>query len=350
MTAADSPKKRKRVVSPFARQRIPIQFTEPKDINMSSNPVTMTDASPAIMANANPVTMTKADLLKVSSSGIEIDDDIRKMRQHFNAALVDTSKINSYNDTRAGLLRLEDENSWDREARDNDNLQKRNAAAVNQEKKADTIIRAIREFERKVVFGNLASEAIPEEHTRDMGGQFLTNKERIDHESLLFQIAVEVPKGGLLHLHFNAELHPEQLLVQAREIEDMYIWSQRPLLTEKDLDETEMVFNVLDSSQVLKGVDIFSETYLGTGTNWKKNELEWKVWMPWSRFQADFAKHFPDKAAQEPKTPVPVGSTCCAGPAEPGSEVELNPAERWLKSKMVLSEEEAYRSTQTVNG
>jgi adenosine deaminase CECR1 len=342
MTAADSPKKRKRGVSPFTRQRIPIQFTEPKHINVNSNPATMPDAKPA--------SMTGADLKQTSTSGIEIDREILRMRKHFNAALVDTSNINSYNDRRAVLLESEDKDAWDREAKDNDNLQKRDAASINQEKKADTIVRAIREFERKVVFGNLASEAIPEEHTRDMGGQFLTNKERIDHESLLFQIAVEVPKGGLLHLHFNAELHPEQLLVQARDIEDMYIWSQRPLLTEKDLDETEMVFNVLDSSQVLKGVDIFSKSYLGTGTNWKKNDLEWSVWMPWSQFRVDFAKHFPDMEAQLPKTPVLSGSTCCAGPAEPGSEVELDPAEKWLKSKMVLSEEEAYRSTQTVNG
>jgi adenosine deaminase CECR1 len=334
MTAADSPKKRKRVVSPFARQRNPFQFSEPKHINIDSNPDTMPVSKPA--------KMTKHDSQEVSSSGVVIDKEVLAMRQNFNTALVDTTAIYKYDDARAKLLQAEEDDAWDRKARDNRDLRERDA---------DVIIRAIREFERKVIFGNLASEAIPEEHTRDMGGQFLTNKERIDHESLLYQIAVKVPKGGLLHLHFNAELHPERLLEQAREIENMYIWSQRPLRTKKDLDETEMVFNVLNSEKVEKGVDIFSDTYPGTGANWKPlHPMTWKVWMPWKKFQEDFEKHFPDMVAQTPQTPIPEGSTCCAGPAEPGSEVPLTPAERWLKSKMVLSEEEAYAPTQTVNG
>jgi adenosine deaminase CECR1 len=312
MTAADSPKKRKRVVSPFTRQRIPLHYTEPKHLDMTSDPAAM--------------------------------------RAFFDAALVDTTEINKYNATHAELLRLENESAWDRDAKPRANSRDK---SVQQERDAAAIIRAIREFERKVVFGNQASEAIPGKETRDMGGQFLTNKERIDHESLLFQIAVEVPKGGLLHLHFNAELHPEQLLVQARDIENMYVRSIRPLRASReneDLDETEMVFNVLDPDQVVEGVDIFSDTYPGNATNWKTDEWKWKVWMPWKQFQTDFEKHFPDMVAQTPKTPIPVGSTCCAGPAEPGSEVYLTPAERWLRSKMVLSEEEAYVPTQTVNG
>jgi adenosine deaminase CECR1 len=303
MTAADSPKKRKRIVSPFTRQRIPIQHTEPKHI--------------------------------------DIMDDPEAMRAIFDKVLVDHTEVNKYIAKHDELLRVEEENAWDRDAK---------AKADELEQKAAFIIREIREHERNIVFGNQASEAIPGPDTRDMGGQFLTNKDRIDHKSLLFEIAVEVPKGGLLHLHFNAELHPEKLLVQARGIKNMYIRSIRPLLTKKDLDETEMVFNVLPRDKVEEGVDIFSETYPGNATNWRDDKLKWKIFMPWEQFQKDFEKHFPDMVAQTPETAIPDGSTCCTGPAEPGAEVDLSPAERWLKSKMVLSEEEAYGFTQTVNG
>jgi adenosine deaminase CECR1 len=287
-----------------------------------------------------PVKITEHDHKEFSDSGVAIDDEIREIRQNFNVALVNTSMTDQYNKEHAKLLRAEDENAWDRAVRN---------SLDPYEEKAAVIIGAIREFERNVIFGNLASEAIPGENTRDMGGQYLTNKKRIDHGSLLYQIAVKVPKGGLLHLHFNAELHPERLLVQARDIEDMYIWSMRPLLNYKDLDETEVVLNVLDSGKVEKGVDLFSEAY-PSATNWKKGPMAFKVWMPWSKFQEEFKKHFPHKEAQTPQAPGSSGSTCCTEPAESGSEVELTPAERWLESKMVLSEEEAYLSTQTVNG
>ena len=47
------------------------------------------------------------------------------------------------------------------------------------ERRAADIIRALREYERKVIFGNNASEATSGPDTLDMGGQFLTNKTRI---------------------------------------------------------------------------------------------------------------------------------------------------------------------------
>jgi adenosine deaminase CECR1 len=311
MTIADSsPKKRKRVFSPSPSRRIPIPNTEPK---MSSDPV------PVI------------DFEKVSL----------ELRAQYDNALGDMRELNKYTAKHAELLRLESEDAWDREAQSNSDDEERFAARI---------LRAMREYERKIVFGNQASEAIPGKETRDMGGQFLTNKDRIDHGSLLFQVSRKVPKGGLLHLHFNAELHPERLLVYARTMKDLYIRSIRPLLTQDDLNETEMVFNVLDSDKVKKDVDIFSKTYIGNATNWKKGQPEeWNVWMPWEQFQEGFMRQFPKKYVDSRKTNIPEGTACC-DPSEPGSDEILSPAEKWLKSKMVLSEEEAYGFTQTVNG
>jgi adenosine deaminase CECR1 len=270
------------------------------------------------------------------------------MRKSFDAAL-EAEDSSVYNEAHAQLLQQESDTVWDREAKCTEN---RSSESVRKEKKAAVIIEAIREYERRFAFGNLASEDVPGKETRDMGGQFLTNKDRIDHGSLLFQISRKVPKGGLLHLHFNAELHPERLLVYARSMKDLYIRSIRPLRTQDDLDETEMVFNVLDSDKLEKGVDIFSETYIGNSKNWREGQPgEWSVWMPWGQFQEDFEKHFPGKYLDPRKTSIPEGRACCEpSSSEPGSDEVLSPAENWLKSKMVLSEDEAYGLTQTVNG
>jgi adenosine deaminase CECR1 len=157
-----------------------------------------------------------------------------------------------------------------------------------------------------------------------------------------------VPKGALLHLHFNAELHPERLLEQARDMRNMYIRSLLPLKTQEDLDLTEVVFNVLDPDRVQPNVDIFHKDYAdGEAADWRKLHVERKVWMPWSEFQKKFDKQeFSKKYRQQGATIVQEVPHSCA---EPG-QMSLSPAENWLKSKMVLSSDEAYAPTQTVNG
>jgi adenosine deaminase CECR1 len=305
MTVADSPKKRKRAISPLPARRIPIHFEEPKDMRMAPDPAAVVAA--------------------------------------FDKALGNVDRIKKYADSHGALIAEEESDVWDRGAK----LGITSSKDVETEKRAATVIRAIREYERKTVFGNLASETIPGPETRDMGGQFLTNKERIDLKSLLYQIAIRVPKGGLLHLHFNSELHPERLLARARLIDNLYIRSIRPLQSREDLNETEMVFNVLHPNMVEKGVDIFSPKYPGTATNWRDPKMQRQIWMPWKPFCVDFVKHFPNLYVQEEKKAETPRS--CSDPVEPGN-FPLDPAENWLKSKMVLSEMEAYRLDQTVNG
>jgi adenosine deaminase CECR1 len=308
MKTADSPKKRKRVASPLPNRRKPAQHVDSKTIDMA-------------------------------------EDYSAEVNDLFEAALGDTKALSKYNADHAELLRIEDKDAWDRDSRPKP-MSRSQDDKIEQD--AARIIRALREYERKVVFGNVASEAIPGKDTRDMGGQFLTNKNHIDEKSELFKVAQQVPKGGLLHLHFNAELHPERLLEQARSIDNLYIRSIRPLLLEDDLDQTEMVLTVLDPDQVAEGVDIFSKDYPGNATNWKTPDWKWKVWMPWKQFREDFKQHFSsDKYVQPQQTTASAKVACCS---EPYADIRLNPAEFWLKSKMVLSEKEAYDFDQTVNG
>ncbi|CAO2655326.1 Nn.00g103900.m01.CDS01 [Neocucurbitaria sp. VM-36] len=305
MTVADSPKKRKRAASPLPQRRIPIQLGEPRTTDMAPEDLTI--------------------------------------RAIFDAALDNTKEVKAYTAAHADILRAEEQDAWDREARSKPTSRSKDDQI---EKRAATIILAIREYERKVVFGNLASEAIPGPETRDMGGQFLTNKDRIDGESKLYEIAKLVPKGGLLHLHFNAELHPERLLEQARDMETMYIRAITPILSQEDLDRTEIAFSVLDPDMVVPNVNIFSENYPGDATNWKQAEWKWRVWMPWKLFREEFDKRYSKKYKQQEDTIFQETPKSCS---EPG-QVSLYPAENWLKSKMVLSQEEAYGFTQTVNG
>ena len=207
---------------------------------------------------------------------------------------------------------------------------------TQKEKDAAKVIRYIRENERKVLFPNLATENVPPPDALDMGGQYLTNKARIEKESKLFEIAKLVPKGGLLHLHFNTELDPALLLQKAFDAPNMYIRSIRPLLTKDDLDQTEVVFSVIAKDKVNTDVDLFSQTYPGTKTNWKEPEWTSKVWMKWSCFQDGFKNRFPEYHATSSRATCP--------------RRDMNPAESWVMSKIVLSADEVYGPSQTLNG
>jgi adenosine deaminase CECR1 len=73
--------------------------------------------------------------------------------------------------------------------------------------------------------------------------------------------------------------------------------------------------------------------------------------MPWKKFRKEFEKKFPGLyKEEEPETfqagRPPRPSRHCGEP----KRTVLYPAENWLRSKMVLSQDEAYRPTQTVNG
>jgi adenosine deaminase CECR1 len=315
MTVADSPKKRKRTLSPLPSRKLPLHTEEAKVLN-----TTIEDMAP------EKESQTEAEILAA-----------------FVNAMGNEEAIETYNRDHAKLLKDEEENAWDRHAKPKITLESDDDKI---EERAATIIGAIREFERNVVFGNLPSETVPGPETLDMGGQFLTNKDRIDNQSKLYEIAKMVPKGALLHLHFNAELHPEHLLEQARDMPNMYIRSLRSLESEADLGLTEVVFNVLDASAVEPNVNIFSNSYLGY-TFHPKNKDNRAVWMRWSKFQKEFEKKAfsKDYRQQEPSIIQEVPHSC----AEPG-KMSLSPAENWLKSKMVLSLDEAYGPTQTVNG
>ncbi|KZM20987.1 deaminase [Ascochyta rabiei] len=302
MKVADSPKKRKRTSSARPGRRISIQIGRHKAANMG--------------------------------------DDGLNVRDLFKTKLKDPAPVGRYNHAHSELLKEEEDDAWDRDAKP-----KTTSPSDTIEKRTMIIVHALREYERRVTFGNLPSEAIPGPETQDMGGQFLTNKDRIETKSKLFEISKLVPKGALLHLHFNSELDPEELLAQARNMDNMYIRSIMPLEKDEAFPETEMVLSVLDPDKIDRDVDIFSEHYPGTAANWREADMQAKIWMKWSYFQEKYNARFPEGPVQRRASEMPLRG-CCADPGRPA----LNAAEYWLKSKMILSPEEAYGYTQTVNG
>ncbi|KAJ9658546.1 hypothetical protein H2201_007753 [Coniosporium apollinis] len=218
----------------------------------------------------------------------------------------DTAQQQIYAKRKEFLLREEEGSAWDRPARE---------SASEAENRAAQLVWEIREDERDNLFGNKASEAIPGPETLDMGGQFLTNKKRIETKSRLFRIAQQMPKGCHLHLHFNAELQPAGLIEWARYLPDtMFIRSTQPLLDPKDDDVTEIVFNVMPADTPTS--DIFSSDY-----NPEFKAPGSRPWMNWKTFREEF----------------------------PRRRNGLD-AETWVRKKMVLQEDEVYGMKQTVNG
>jgi adenosine deaminase CECR1 len=209
-----------------------------------------------------------------------------------------------YEERKRSILESENRDAWDAAAR---------LSASAAEKRAQIIAFKIREDERVNLFGNVASEAIPTSDTRDMGGQFLTNKDRIKL-SKIYRMAQEMPKGCHLHLHFNAELmEPDDFIKQAQKNPNMYVRSTRPIVSDSDYDEAEIVFNVLPSSTV--EADIFDAGYR---PEFRKPGA--KPWMKWSSFRAAFYS----RRSEDP--------------------------EKWIRRKLVLTEEEVYGINQTTNG
>lgn len=181
----------------------------------------------------------------------------------------------------------------------------------------------IREHERddRELFGNLPSEAVPLETSRDMGGRFLVNKARID-KSKVFDMARHAPKGTHLHLHFNSELRAEALFPHARRLgETMYVRTTRPLDNRPAYDRAEIVFNVMPKET--PSTNIFSSDY---NPDWKSNTNN--AWMRWSDFRAGF----PADTTTEEYPP------------------DLDSAERWAREKMALTVKVAYNDRQTHNG
>ncbi|KAK5148931.1 hypothetical protein LTR04_000302 [Oleoguttula sp. CCFEE 6159] len=244
--------------------------------------------------------------MEQTNEGIDVLDAAKaiSMKQ-----LENLEEKEQYEVSKQELLHAEFDSAWYSRAKTN---------ATPAETQAAEVVFRIREHERENLFGNRPGEALPELKTRDMGGQFLTNRRRIE-DSRLFRIAQGMPKGCHLHIHFNSELQPDVLLQKARTMEKtMFVRSTRPLRTPTDYEEAEMVFNVLPEDTATS--NIFSRKY---NPDFKAPGSS--PWMKWSTFRTHF-------------------------PLESEVAKHSSGVEDWIKTKMVITEEDTYDPHQTHNG
>lgn len=179
-----------------------------------------------------------------------------------------------------------------------------NSLPVFQE--AEEIIQHLKELELSRLFR--PGEAQGEDHGHVH--QFMRAKVVIG-DSHLAQLMDSMPKGAPLHCHLEAMLSPRGLLEFARTKENLYIKTSHPLSSSQAYEGLAafpqpqvLSRNVVDS---LEDTNIFSLDY------------EPGAWMLYSSFRTKF----------------------------PGGE---QAAETWLLSKMVLSAQDVYKSSQTIDG
>lgn len=195
-------------------------------------------------------------------------------------------------------------------------------AANEVELKAAQIVTRILNHERRHLFGSRPGETIPDSASAEMGGRYLTNKERIE-ESRILQMAKRMPKACHLHVHFNTEIPIEDLLQKARDLpETMFVRSTKTLTTPNDYDECEIIFDVLPSNTLTR--DIFSEH-----TPSDKRTENGPSWMRWVDFRTKFP-HFMN--------------------FEKERHGVLDDAETWAIEKIVFSSRSTRDVRDTVNG
>jgi adenosine deaminase CECR1 len=177
---------------------------------------------------------------------------------------------------------------------------------------ANDIIQRLRELDRISVYGSAQPRQGfgGQSHPRYPGDHFLVNRPLIEQTNL-FKVAQRMPKGGHLHIHFNACLQPNVLLEIAAEMDRMFVTSDIPLTPHHDylaFDRCEIQFSILTPDKERPG-DIFSQDYQSRQT------------MKFSEFLERFPKVHPQMEAME-----------------------------WLKTKLVVHEGETYNVCQTSTG
>ncbi len=185
--------------------------------------------------------------------------------------------------------------------------------ATAAEKAADKILQRIKEQDMSVYQkASPRTDSLGQSHARFYGDHFLSNVELIE-KTRLFSLCKAMPKGAHLHIHFNANLHPNFLLSIASKMDRMYIWSSMPLTEKAALDKCRIQFSILSEPSLKEknpgppgSADVFTPGY-SSG------------WMSFKLFRAAFPKYWGN-------------------------------VDNWLQNKLVFHEEETHNPLQTAAG
>lgn len=208
---------------------------------------------------------------------------------------------------RQQVLKLEKTLDFDFRCRVRATERERQVDAIIQRLKANDVANVYDVAEPRKGFGG-------QEHKRFPGDHFLSNVELIGKTALL-DVARKMPKGGHLHIHFNACLQPHVLLDIAKGMSRMFITSDVPLVPDNDYvnyEKCEIQFCIRSLEDEEQGGNIFSPDY------------QPRKMMRFSEFLVRFPLEY--------------------GKAR-GSE-----ADGWLMKKLVFEEQETYHCFQTAAG
>ena len=230
-------------------------------------------------------------------------DGLAKIMNVFYGEKEDLSTPENYSAARDALIR--DELSAAAGASKCDGYSVFDAAAVRRasslELQANQIIQHVKKLDEVQIYGTQSTTGMSK---GVVGDQFLKNLDLIE-QTRLMKIAQRMPKGGHLHCHYNACLHPSFLIKHARGMKSMYIRSTMPLTSELNFGVCQISFQVLSPQNDLG--NIFSTGYRP------------QTWMSYP----DFCEKF---------------------------EGGIDAAERWLISKVILTEEQVYHEQQSLHG
>ncbi|KXH65785.1 adenosine/AMP deaminase [Colletotrichum salicis] len=191
--------------------------------------------------------------------------------------------------------------------------------ASKKEQRANAIIQKLKVKDKEEVY----DKAEPRQgrggqnHPRFAADHFLSNVDLINQTSL-FRVAVKMPKGAHLHIHFNACLQPHVLLGIAATMSRMFINSDlslAPSAAKTNLQRCEIQFSILSAGKE-KGSEgnLFDADYADDRDRPRKM-------MKYSDFILQFPKHYNGMKAEE-----------------------------WLTTKLVFHEDEAHNELQTAQG
>ncbi|KAI1504763.1 hypothetical protein F5X99DRAFT_405764 [Biscogniauxia marginata] len=171
------------------------------------------------------------------------------------------------------------------------------------------------------------------EHRRFVGDHFSRNVDLIDNTDL-FLIAQQMPKGAHLHIHFNSTLLPKFLLDHAKEMENMYIWSDRQLVSRDNLANCKIEFSLRHFDTLWGG------TEKADGLKLKKSKH--------GRITAH-DEHGPNLFSNDYKSGTEMRYQYFRQQWESHRPLEHVDCDDWLTSKLVFSKEEVDAIYQPLN-
>jgi adenosine deaminase CECR1 len=227
--------------------------------------------------------------------------------------------LNDYDNARAQLQLAEKRSNFDAEIAFH---------PLDYEEEAAELVRKIRIYDWHTTYGVLHDEKGHPKKPRPGGEHFLGNVDLIN-KTELFKVAKKMPKGAHLHVHFNSCLPQDFLILQARDVEAMYIKSNVHLTTKdpQSFVTARIAFNVMTKDNATKYKDAKGvESHRPLGNIFDVSYIP-DTWMSYKEFQSRF--------------PLYSESALLKG---------ANEAETWLAQKMLISEDEAHGVHQTSHG